>query len=58
MTSGEDTKTIIAILCTADGSCAHCAKRLISQFIDKYPNQADTAKKVYERYFEIDWDEE
>lgn len=50
--SPEHAKAVLLIMVTADGSCFSCARKLLTKFIAKFPEHAQLAAEVYEKYYE------
>lgn len=50
--SPEHAKAVLLIMMTADSDCSHCARKLVTKFIGKFPEHEQLAVDVFEKYHE------
>ena len=54
----EEMETVLTIMAHADGCCHVCARYLFEEFIEKFPDSKELAKRVYGKEFESELDED
>jgi hypothetical protein len=51
----SEAKTVLEIMCQADGGCYSCASELIAGFLYSFPKFEKLAKEVYKDWYGLEY---